>query len=370
MRILILNWRDINNPSSGGAEILTHEIAKRLVTLGNHVVQFSSFFPGAHHKEVVDNVEIVREGNADIRTLFASVHFRAFLFYQREKGKFDAVIDEVHGIPFFTPWYVKGKKIVLICEVASDLWIKVFGSFFGLLGRMIEKFYLFLVYKNILFITISDSTKKDLIENGVNKENIIVLPMGINVPQNIGEAKKEEEKTLIFVGRLTAAKGIEETLNALQEIVRNKDVRLWIVGRGEASYIQKLKRMCKQLHIEDNVIFYGFVSERKKFTLLARAHLLIHPSLREGFGLTIPEAGYVGTPVVAYNSPGLRDIVKNGKNGILVAEKSPESLANTCIQLLSDELLYQKLCQGARKEARQYNWDNTASVMLDSLKQP
>lgn len=370
MNILILNWRDIKNPSSGGAEILTHEIAKRFVALGNHVVQFSSFFPGAHHKETVDNVEIVREGNADIRTLFASVHFRAFLFYQREKRKFDAVIDEIHGIPFFTPWYVKGKKVVLICEVASDLWIKVFGSFFGLLGRVIEKFYLFLVYKNILFITISDSTKKDLIEYGMNKKDIIVLPMGINVPRNIGEAKKEKEKTLIFVGRLTAAKGIEETLSAFKEIVRNKIVRLWIVGRGEASYVQKLKRMCKQLHIEDNVTFYGFVPESKKFTLLARAHLLIHPSLREGFGLTIPEAGYVGTPVIAYNSPGLRDIVKNGKNGILVAENSPKSLADTSIQLLSDDLLYQKLCQGAKKEARQYNWDNTANVMLDSLQKP
>ena len=371
MRILILNWRDINNPSSGGAEILTHEIAKRLAALGNHVVQFSSFFPGAHHKEVVDNVEIVREGNADIRTLFASVHFRAFLFYQREKGKFDVVIDEVHGIPFFTPWYVKGKKIALICEVASDLWIKVFGSFFGLLGRMVEKFYLFLVYKNILFITISDSTKKDLIENGVNKEDIIVLPMGINVPRNIGEAKKEKEKTLIFVGRLTMVKGIEDALIVLKKIVKkNKIVKLWIVGRGEARYVQKLKRMCKQLHIEDNVTFYGFVSERQKFILLARAHLLIHPSLREGFGLTIPEAGYVGTPVVAYNSPGLRDIVRNGINGILVAENSPESLASAVMQLLSDESLYQKLCQGAREEARQYNWDNTAKVMLDSLEQP
>lgn len=369
MRILILNWRDIKNPSSGGAEILTHEIAKRLATLGNQVVQFSSFFEGAYHMEKIDNVEIIREGNADIRSLFSSVHFQAFLFYQREKKKFDVVIDEVHGIPFFTPWYVSGKKMVLICEVASDLWTKVFGTFFGLLGRIVEKFYLFLVYKNILFITISDSTKKDLIANGVNKKNIIVLPMGINIPRNMKDVKKEKGKTLIFIGRLTVAKGIEDALSALREIVKkNKDVKLWIVGRGEANYMQKLKKMCKQLHVENNVVFYGFVSDSRKFTLLARAHLLIHPSLREGFGLTIPEAGYVGTPVVAYNSPGLRDIVRNGKNGILVTERSPELLANTSMQLLSDELLYQKLCQGAREEAHRYNWDNTASVMLDNLK--
>lgn len=369
MKILILNWRDINNPTSGGAEILTHEIAKQLVKLGNQVVQFSSFFPGAHHKEIIDNVEIIREGNADIRSLFASVHFQAFLFYRRKKGEFDVVIDEVHGVPFFTPWYVSGRKIVLICEVAGSLWIKVFGLFFGLLGRMVEKFYLFLVYKNIQFFTISDSTKRDLIKDGVKKKNIVILPMGINVPRNIEDVKKEKEKTLIFVGRLTVAKGIEEALSALREVIRkNMSVKLWVVGRGEAGYIQKLKIICKRLQIEDNVTFYGFVPESKKFTLLARAHLLIHPSLREGFGLTIPEAGYVGTPVVAYNSPGLRDIVKNGKNGILVLENSPKSLANTSMQILSDDLLYQKLCQGARKEACQYTWDNTVSIMLDNLK--
>lgn len=369
MRILILNWRDIKNPTSGGAEILTHEIAKRLASSGNQVVQFSSFFTGALHRETIDNVEIVRDGNADIRTLFASVHFRAFLFHQREKKKFDVVIDEIHGIPFFAPWYVKGKKIVLICEVAGELWGRVFGSFFGLLGRMVEKFYLFFVYKNILFLTISDSTKKDLIKDGVNKKDIVVLPMGINAPRNIENVKKEKEKTLIFVGRLTVAKGIEEALNALEKIVKlNKDFKLWVVGRGEENYVQKLKRICRQLGIEKKVTFYGFVSESKKFSLLARAHLLIHPSLKEGFGLTIPEAGFVGTPVVAYDSSGLRDIVKNGRNGVLVVENSPESLANTAMQILSDDSLYQKLCQGARKEASKYSWDNTASTILDILK--
>jgi len=369
MRILILNWRDIKNPSSGGAEVLTHEIAKRLVSSGNQVVQFSSFFPGALHEEIIDKVEIIREGNADIRNLFASVHFRAFLFYQKEKGKFDVVIDEVHGIPFFTPWYVKGKKIVLICEVAGELWRKIFGAFFGLLGRLIEKFYLSFIYKNILFLTISDSTKKDLIKDGVNEKDIIVLSMGINVPRNMGNIEKEKEKTLIFVGRLTAAKGIEEALNALKEIVKtNKNVKLWVVGRGEENYVQKLKRMCIQLGIEKKVTFNGFISESRKFSLLARAHLLIHPSLKEGFGLTIPEAGFVGTPVVAYDSSGLRDIVKNGRNGVLVAENSPKSLANTAMQILSDDLLYQKLCQGARKEASKYSWDNTANTILDILK--
>ena len=142
------------------------------------------------------------------------------------------------------------------------------------------------------------------------------------------------------------------------------------MGRGKKNYERKIKKLVKDLSLEEQVKFLGFVSEDKKFEMMQGAHILIAPSIKEGFGLTVSEAGIVGTPVVAYNSSGLRDIVKNGKNGILVAEKSPESLASTVIQLLSDDSLYQKLCQGAKKEARQYNWDNTASVMLDILKKP
>jgi len=83
MNILVLNWRDIKNPLSGGAEILTHEIAKRIVASGNHVLLFSSDFPGASNKEIIDGVEIIRQGKADIRSFINSVHFKAFLFYQK-----------------------------------------------------------------------------------------------------------------------------------------------------------------------------------------------------------------------------------------------------------------------------------------------
>lgn len=369
MKILILNWRDIKNPSSGGAEILTQEIAKRFVGLGNQVVQFSSYFPGASEEETIDGVRIIRKGYPDIRTFVFSVHFRAFLYYRKEKEKFDVVIDEVHGMPFFTPWYVKGKRVVLVCEVASDLWTKFFGLFFGTLGRLIEKFYLKSLYKDTQYISISQSTKNDLIANGVAEENITVLPMGINVPDNIESSQKEKKTTLIFIGRLTVAKGIEVVLIALKKIIKqNEHCRLWVIGRGDEDYVGKLQKLCQKLKIEGNVTFFGFVPEKKKFLLLARSHLLIHPSVREGFGLTIPEAGYVGTPVVAYNSPGLRDIVKNNYNGILLSRNSPKTIAREVMHVLRNPHLYRSLCNGAQEEARQYNWDNTVKAMLDCLK--
>lgn len=370
MRILILNWRDIKNPSSGGAEVLTHEIAKRWVSWGHTVTQFSSFFEGAASKEIIDGVTILRQGTPDFRYLFFSVHFRAFLYYQRKvKEKFDVVIDEIHGIPFFTPWYIKEKKIALICEVGGELWSKRFGQFFGFIGIVTEKIYLKIIYKNFSYVTISQSTKTDLIKNGVGKHKITVLPMGFNRPEALPVFNKENTCTLLFVGRITVAKGIEDALYALQIVKRKiKNVKLWIVGRGEDQYIAHLKKIIVSLGIEKNIIFFGFTSEKEKFLLMGRAHILIHASVKEGFGLTVPEAGFVGTPVVAYNSPGLRDIIMHGENGLITKENTPQDLAKTVQELMHNDHLYKNLSLGAREESKKYNWDNTAKFLLSYIK--
>ena len=365
MRILILNWRDINNPSSGGAEILTHEIAKRLVTLGNHVVQFSSFFPGSHHKEVVDNVEIVREGNADIRTLFASVHFRAFLFYQREKGKFDVVIDEIHGVPFFTPWYVKKRKVVLICEVAGDLWVKMFGPFFGLFGRLTERLYLRFIYKNIPYLTISNSTKEELIREGVESKNITVLPMGLTIPKKIKKVEKEKDPTLIFVGRLSKSKGIEDAIEALRQVSKiYPKTKFWIVGEGDEAYIKFLKKKSKNLNVSDKITFWGYVSQEKKFELMGRAHLLLHASVKEGWGLVVIEAASQATPSIVYNVSGLRDSVINDKTGVILSHNSSLEMAKQSMLLLNNKKRYKDFQKNALAWAKSLTWDKTAKQSL------
>ena len=164
MNILIFNWRDIKNPSSGGAEILTHEIAKFLVKKKNNVILFSSRFDGSAKKEIIDGVKIIREGKSVARYFLQSVHFKAFQRYKREfAGNIDLVIDEVHGLPFFTPLYIKEKKVALVCEVAGDLWIKMFGKLLGTIGKLIEIIYLRFIYRFTPFLTISHSAEKDLI---------------------------------------------------------------------------------------------------------------------------------------------------------------------------------------------------------------
>ena len=101
MRILIFNWRDIRNPNAGGAEIFTHENAKRWVRQGNEVTLLTSMFPGGMSEETLDGIHIHRSGGR------FSVYLKTKKMYNQFcKGKFDLVIDEINTRPFFTLDYV------------------------------------------------------------------------------------------------------------------------------------------------------------------------------------------------------------------------------------------------------------------------
>lgn len=367
LKILILNWRDIKNPLSGGAEVLTHEMAKRWVMMGHKVVMFSSGFNGAKDNENIDGVDMYRGGSPNIFSGKLPVHLAALFFYKKNmKGKIDVVIDEIHGIPFFTPLYVKEKKIALICEVAREIWDRMFPFPVNLVGKMAEKFY-FLFYKNIHFLTISESTKKDLIEEGINNSLIRVLPMGFNGVK-IDNIKKEKDPTLIFVGRLNPMKGVEDAIKAFCLAYKKiENLKLWIIGRGEEKYVSYLKNIIKRNKIEKNVLFFGFVTEKEKFEAMAKAHIIVVPSLKEGFGLIVPEAASVGTPSIVYDVEGLRDLVEDGVNGLKVKKNNYIELSKNIVKLFDNKSLYDKLKFNAKESSKLYNWDNTADSAMEEI---
>lgn len=366
MRILIFNWRDIKNPEHGGAEVLTHEMAKRWVDWGHSVTQFSSYFARGSKYEIIDGINVVREGSSMIRSFHIPVHIAAFFWYRTRRDEFDIVIDEIHGIPFFSPLYVKQPVVALICEVAGDLWRVAFSFPGNVIGPAIEKMY-FQFYQSTPFMTISPSSKDELVKMGVSQDRITILPMGVTIPKTTRVLPKEKSPTIIYVGRLTRAKGIEEAITATKYIKFNvTNIRLWIIGNGEASYINTLRNRVYELDLHKNIRFYGFTSESKKFELMSRAHLLIAPSHKEGWGLTVPEAGSVGTPAVGYNVAGLKDVIHHEQSGILT-DSSRESLATAVIRILGDKKLYRKLAERARELTRSYSWEKTARKALNVL---
>lgn len=368
MHIVIFNWRDIKNPLSGGAEIMTHEASKYLVKKGHTVTQFSSYFKGGKKREVLDGVEIIREGNPDLRSGISSVHCKAYQYYKNKKfGHIDYVIDEVHGVPFFTTLYVKEKKIAFICEKAGELWNFIIPYPFSFVGTIFESLYS-LFYRNTPIVTISKSSRDDLVSMFPSKNIHIVYP-GCSFPVVSKIPNKPSVLMLVFIARLSRAKGVEDAITTVK-ILKDKGVesRLNIVGRGPKEYVEYLKKYTSECGISDSVTLCGFVTEHEKVKIIDKSHFLIAPSLKEGWGLTVHEVGARGVPTIAYNVSGLKEVVQNGHNGVLVKSNTPEAIANSCIDLFQNKEKYTLLQKGAIEERQKFSWENTNKAFYEFIK--
>src|SRR5438105_333223 len=116
-RILILNWRDISHPRAGGAEKVTHEIARRWVAWGHHVTLFCAAYTGGAPQESIDGVQVVRRGCQH------TVHWHGYRRYAAHvRGRYDLIVDEVNTIPFFAPLYAREPVIMYSNQLAREVW--------------------------------------------------------------------------------------------------------------------------------------------------------------------------------------------------------------------------------------------------------
>lgn len=355
MKILIFNWRDIKNPSAGGAEAFTHENARRWINADHEVTLFTSKFQDCKKEETVNGIKIVRAGSK------YSVYREARKYYKKYfKGKFDVIIDEINTRPFSTPKFVENEKIIVfIHQLAREYWfyevpfpINYIGYHF-LEGKWLSN------YRDIPTITISNSTKQDLLNLGFKK--VFVISAGITFDSLTKVSSKEKEPTLIYIGRLKKAKRPDHAIKAFNLVKRKiPNAKLWIVGDG---YLRKdlEKKAC------NGVKFFAYMPEKEKIELLSRAWVLINPSIREGWGINIIEANACSTPCIAYDVPGLRDSIKNNETGLLARVATVEKLAEEILKVLSDHELRQKLSENALKWAKNFSWDKSATESLRIL---
>lgn len=362
MNILVFSWRDPRHPLAGGAEQVMHEHMKGWVRGGHKVTLFSSRFGGSLKEESIDAVKIVRSGNQ----YHLGVQLAGFFYYLKNKNRYDFVVDQFHGMPFFTPLYVNKPKLAVIQETAREVWFLnplpwPVNWIYGLVGYILEPF-VFLFYKRTPFMLGSASAKEDISKLGIPKENITIVPHGVIARKPIPFPRKERRTTVVFLGVLTKDKGVEDAIRCFW-LLRNHSVfRFWIIGRPETeSYFKKLKRLVKLLELEKEVKFWGFVSQEKKFELLARSHILINPSVREGWGLVNIEANAMGIPIAAYNSPGLVDSVKDGFNGIICKQNTPREMARNVIEILDDKN-YSSFSQNSIKWSKKFSWEKSCKI--------
>ncbi len=363
--ILILNWRCPKNPERGGAEKVTLIHAKAWVKGGYDVYWLSAKFHGGTKEEIVEGIKVYRYGSLLTIYLLAPI-----IYWFKLGGNFDLVIDQIHGLPFLTPlWAFKSKKLAFIHEVAQEIWDQMLPFPFNVLGKLYEKIYFRLFYKRTEFLTVSKSTSSDLEKLGIPKKNIKVISNGVDLVPINKIPKKERILTLIFVSRLVKMKGIEDAIKVFTEVHKaNPNSRFWIVGSGQKTYENYLKDLTLNLEVEKVATFFGFVTEAKKVELLQKSHLLIHTSVREGFGLVVLEANSQGTPAIVYNSPGLKDLVKNGVNGLRVEKGNILAMAEKITHLSDDPKKYSNLVKSSINESKKYNWDLMTKRSLKYLK--
>lgn len=368
MNILIFSWRGIGHPNAGGAEIVTHEHARAWVKAGHKVTLFTSWFRGCNRDQSIDGVRILRRGYGPI-----IVHVKAFYWYLFSTSeKFDVVVDQFHGIPFFTPLFVRTKKLAFIHEVAKEVWWlnpwpRPFNLIPAILGSFLEPLIFKIFYRNIAFMTVSRSTKSDLVSWNIPENNITIIHNGVKKFSTTSHYEKERKKTVLFLGALTKDKGAEEALKVFRCIdVMDEDYQFWIAGKGDRHYQGLLVRRSREMGISDKLTFWGFVSEKRKFELFSKAHILIDTSVREGWGLVVIEAASAGTPTVGYNVPGLRDSIVHGKTGYL-CEPVPLACAMKIVSLLESRTDYTRIRRNCFKWARKFNWRKSTKKSLSYI---
>ena len=348
MRILILNFRDLAHATAGGAEVFTEEIGKRLVQFGNDVTIFSSAFDGCEPVSYRSGIRIVRKGGK------YSVYRKARKFLKENFSQFDLVVDEINTVPFQAYKVAKGKPLVtLIHQLAREIWYHETWFPLNVIGyHALESFWL-RRYREIPTITVSESTKSDLLQLGF--KDVHIIRNGIGAEPLREPPVKPDRPILIFVGRMVSSKQPDHALKAyLMVKERFPEAELWVLGDG---YL----RSRLQREGADGVRFFGHVSGEEKFELLRQAHIMLSPSVREGWGVSVIEANAMATPAIGYAVPGLRDSIIDGTTGFLVQPNNPSGLAKAACQVLADADLRRKLSLGALDWARHFNWDSSAT---------
>lgn len=342
MKILFLTRKDSKHPFAGGAEKVIHEYAKGLVQLGHQVTWFAYNFPDGKEKDQYDGIEIIRKFS------LKTTYFLFPSFYKKHfKGKYDIIIDEAGGLPLLSPLYEKKTPIIFLAHHVGDKERDYNYPWpLSVIGKSIY-YQFFKVYKNKLTITVSQSTKEELIQKfGFKEPNINVIENVCDItPLSKLDFGAKEDK-ILFLGRLMPIKRAEDAIKAFAYFIKSNPIFshyiLDIVGNNQdKKYVQKLKATAEAYDVSKNVNFCWFIERSAFQSFISRHKLMLVPSMKEGFWLIVLEGNSYGLPVIGYDVPGLRDSIQEGVNGYKVGDGDYQAMWKKIIDLLeNDDKLY------------------------------
>jgi glycosyltransferase involved in cell wall biosynthesis len=345
-----------------------HELSKRLIEDGHSVTILTLQHPGATAADTIEGIEIIRVGkNRYTQPLIAALHYMRHM-----RGKYDIVIDVVNTAPYMSPFYKgKAKSFLFYHQLARQIWFYEAPFPISLVGYAILEpiATVLLGFTGTKTITISESTKKDLMRFGFKDKNIHIISEGITMKpaKDLKQIKKYKNPTILIFG---AARSMKQTLDQVKayEIAKSEipSLSLKIAGDMSGPYGKKVQIYIEQSKYAEDIGCLGRVSNAEKITLMQKCHVLLAASVKEGWCLVVSEAASQGTPAVVYDVDGLRDSVKHTVTGI-VCKKNPSSLAEGIVNIIQSPKNYERMQKEGWEWSKQLTFDKSYENFKECL---
>lgn len=361
--LLAINFRDPAHPEAGGAELHLAHILRAAVARGWRVTWLASEFPGGAPEGEYHGVRIARRGRWwDFNWVVPGVLRSEF-----SSPRPDLVVEDINKVPCLVPWWTRSPVAVVVPHLFGTAAFREASLPVALYVMALESL-IPSVYRRSRFVVISESTRDDLSARGIDASRVTVVHCGLehDTYRYDPGVSKSELPTIVFVGRLRRYKGVDWIMRALPAVLRSvPTARLLVIGDGP--FEAPLRRSAGALGVAHAVDFLGFLPGTEKVRHMQKAWVVVQPSPKEGWGLTVVEAGACGTAVVAADSPGLRDSVRRDETGLLVRYGDDRSLAEALVRVLKDQALRERLAAAGRTWADRFSWPTCAGESLDVL---
>jgi len=376
MKILMLSW-EYPPRVVGGISRVVHDLSHRLIKDGHDVTVVTYRDGDVPYFENDDGVMVHRVDNFMISSnnfidwvmqLNFNMIARAGEIIAKE-GNFDVI----HAHDWLVAYAAKTLKHAYSTPMIATIHATEAGRNSGIRGetqKYINDTEWMLTYEASEVIVNSNYMKNELQRLfGLPFEKINVVPNGVNLNLFNGvdrdydfrrQYAMDNEKIILFMGRLVYEKGIQHLISAMPKVLANyHDAKLVIAGKG--GMIDELRNQVNSLGIADKVYFTGYLSSKNVQKMYKCADIAVFPSTYEPFGIVALEGMLSGAPVVVSDIGGLNEIVDHGVNGMKSYAGNPNSLADSILTLLFDHKLCDTIAKNAKNKVKtEYNWNKIA----------
>lgn len=376
MKILMLSW-EYPPRIVGGIARVVHDLSKRLIKDGHDVTVVTYRDGDLPYYENDKGVEVHRIDNYIISPnnfidWVMQMNFNMISKVNELLAKGEK-FDVIHAHDWLVAYAAKTLKNSFDIPLVSTIHATESGRNKGIhdeTQRYINDTEWMLTYESSEVIVNSNFMKSELQRLfGLPFEKINVVPNGINVNTFSGIERDYEfrrqyaadnEKIILFMGRLVYEKGIQHLIDAMPKILANyNDAKLIVAGKG--GMLDDLKAKVNMLGLSQKVYFTGYLNAKQVVKMYKCADISVFPSTYEPFGIVALEAMLAGVPTVVSDTGGLNEIVSHGVNGMKSYTGNPNSLADSILTLLYDYQLCSEITKNAKQTVKvEYNWAKLA----------